>query len=153
MRYNAFSSKLWNLKSSGQACIFGVSSEELFECDVTDEMKRALDSGDTSLQFRISFEKAGDNDGEQDLVMFYNTDPNTNEPGIFQLVIITSNVSTNADGGEQQSIPARSNILDDIHVPVILYLVKESGFISTKRNSDNIHALFQKTQADFGLQS
>ena len=38
-------------------------------------------------QLRLRLEKAGDGDGETDLVAFYKTNSNTNEPGIFEVEI------------------------------------------------------------------
>lgn len=146
VRYSVFSSELWNIKPVSQACIFGTFSRKLLECDVTEVLKRTLTDGNTALQFRIRFEKAGDSDGEQDLVMFYNTNSNTNEPGIFQLVVHTATVSSNTESEEQQSVSARSDSLHALHVPVVLHIVKESGSVSTGRSSDSIRALFQKSQ-------
>jgi len=40
-----------------------------------------------SIQFRIRFETVDDSDGQADLALFYLTDSNTNEPGIFSLTI------------------------------------------------------------------
>jgi hypothetical protein len=55
------------------------------ECDVTDAVERAVALGEDRVQFRLRFETAGDDDGEADLAMFFVTDSNTNEPGIFTL--------------------------------------------------------------------
>jgi len=46
-------------------------------------------------QFRLRLYAAGDGDGEQDLVAFFKSDSNTNEPGIFLLDVT---VSPNAKG-------------------------------------------------------
>ncbi|MBI4159988.1 matrixin family metalloprotease [Candidatus Wolfebacteria bacterium] len=56
-----------------------------------------------------------------------------NEPGIFQLGVIAANMP----GG----------INNDIRIPVVLHVVKNSGTISTARNKENTLALFQKSQA------
>ena len=94
VRYDNFSADLWNLETTGFNCLFAqfVASETEsilgpFECDVASVVQRSLDSGYRYAQFRIFFDKAGDEDGVQDLAFFYITDSNTNEPGIFELVV------------------------------------------------------------------
>jgi hypothetical protein len=44
-----------------------------------------MSSGAGSVQVRLRFERAGDNDGDQDLAMFFREDSNINEPGLFTL--------------------------------------------------------------------
>ena len=88
IRYDSFSSTLWNLRpEEGFACIFSEILDDLYECDVTEVVKRSIKDGYGYAQFRLLFDEAGNKDGEQDLLMFYITDSNTNEPGIFELVI------------------------------------------------------------------
>ena len=88
VRYDSFSSALWNLEAEeGLACVFAEASEGPYACDVTEAVKRSLSDGYPYAQFRLLFDEAGDGDGKQDLLMFYITDSNTNEPGIFELVI------------------------------------------------------------------
>lgn len=146
VRYDVFSSALWNLQSDGPACAFSVSSDGSLACTVTDVIRQALDNKLRLAQFRIRFEKAGDGDGNPDLALFYNTDSNKNEPGIFQLEVVIVNVLTNEDGREQ-NISENRSVYDDIHIPIVLHIVKNSGQISTARNKDNILTLFQKSQA------
>lgn len=131
--YDAFSSALWNRQSNGPACTFSILSDNSVACAVTDVIQRVLDNKSRSAQFRVRFERAGDGDGNPDLAFFYATDSNKNEPGIFQLEITLANVSAD-------------NRSDDIHIPVLLYIVKNSGLVSTARNKDNVLALFQKSQ-------
>ena len=50
-------------------------------------MQRALDDERPNVQFRLRFDRAGDGDGSPDLAMFFITNSNTNEPGIFELEI------------------------------------------------------------------
>ena len=87
VRYDTFSSKLWDLGSSGNGCIFATSEEGPFECDVSSIVTNSLNDNYRYAQSRIRFENPGDNDGQQDMVMFYITNSNTNERGIFELVI------------------------------------------------------------------
>jgi len=94
VRYDNFSADLWNLETTGFNCLFSqfVANETEsilgpFECDVAPVVQRSLDNGYQYAQFRISFDRSGDEDGEQDIVFFYITDSNTNEPGIFELVV------------------------------------------------------------------
>jgi hypothetical protein len=56
-----------------------------FECDVTSFVADFVKAGATRAQFRIVFDQVADNDGEQDVALFFLTDSNTNEPGIFPL--------------------------------------------------------------------
>lgn len=90
VRYEQFSSALWNLESNGIVCILDMLADGAFECDVTLAISQALDNGYSSAQLRLRFEKAGDSDGTSDLVQFYNTNSNTNEAGIFKLEVDVS---------------------------------------------------------------
>ena len=88
IRYDSFSSALWNVKpEEGFSCIFSDTLEGLYECDVTEVVKHSIKDGYGYAQFRLLFDEAGNKDGAQDLLMFYITDSNTNEPGIFELQI------------------------------------------------------------------
>lgn len=130
--YDAFSGALWNRQSDGLACAFTVSPDGSAACAVTDTVQQALDNKSRSLQFRIRFEQASDGDGSPDLALFYTTDSNKNEHGIFQLEVVLAAVSTEGN--------------DVIRVPVVLHIVKNSGATGTARDKDNILALFQKSQ-------
>ena len=55
------------------------------ECDVSGAVQRSLDDSYRYAQFRVRLDQAGDRDGDQDLVAFFKSDSNTNEPGIFLL--------------------------------------------------------------------
>ena len=50
------------------------------------------------------------------------------------------------DSEYRESLGNRTTSIDDIHIPVVLHAVKNSGSISTQRDSDTIFALFQKSQ-------
>jgi len=54
---------------------------------VTNSVQSALDAGETRFQFRLKFDQAGDGDGRADLAMFFATESNTNQPGIFTLAL------------------------------------------------------------------
>ena len=90
VRYENFSSELWNLEAEDFNCVFANSTDGPFTCDVTKVVQQSLNDGYAYAQFRLLFEKAGDNDNEQDLVMFFITNSNTNEPGIFELELRNS---------------------------------------------------------------
>jgi len=139
VQYNAFSSALWNQPSNGPACTLIMSSDGSVACDVTDAIQQALDNGLRSAQFRIRFEKAGDGDGSPDLTLFYNTDSNKNEPGIFQLEVAVESASAQIENAGQ-------TVYDDIHVPIVPHLVKNSGRVSSVRSADSMVELFQKSQ-------
>ena len=84
--YDSFSPTLFDLPPTGAAVACNrVVDDGGLECEVTDAVARAVDAGDARAQFRLKFQTAGDNDGEADLAMFFVTDSNTNEPGIFRL--------------------------------------------------------------------
>lgn len=131
--YDAFSSALWNRQVNRLICKFTVLPEGSVACAVTNAIQQALDDKLRSVQFRIRFEKAGDGDGSPDLAMFYNSDSNKNEPGIFQLEVILANMPV--------------GINNDIRIPVVLHVVKNSGTVSTARSKVDVLALFKKSQA------
>lgn len=84
--YESFSPTLFDLAPTGAAAACNrVGDDGGLECEVTDAVARAVDAGDARAQFRLKFQTAGDNDGEADLAMFFLTDSDTNEPGIFTL--------------------------------------------------------------------
>ena len=131
--YDTFSSALWNIKPDSFICAVADITDGIFECDVTSAIQQALENGSHFAQFRIRFEKASNNDGQPDLVMFYKTNSNTNESGIFQI--------------EEKIGKKEANSLDAIHIPVALHLVKNSGGINTLRSESAALNLFQKSQA------
>ena len=85
VRYDAFSSALFDLApvDGGHTCVFATSTEGPFECDIAPLVQSALDDGRDFAQLRLAFDLAGDNDSSSDLALFFITDTNTNEPGIF----------------------------------------------------------------------
>ena len=85
MSYDAFTPTLFDLPPTGAAVACSRVGDDRVECDVTDAVARAVGAGEDRAQFRLKFETAGDDDGEADLAMFFVTDSNTNEPGIFTL--------------------------------------------------------------------
>jgi hypothetical protein len=89
IRYDSFSAALWNLPAfaGGHSCVFATSATGPFECDIGPAVQRALTDGRDFAQVRLLFDTAGDSDGQQDLAMFFISDSNTNEPGIFELLV------------------------------------------------------------------
>jgi len=85
--YDAFGPDLFDLRSASQPVVCTRVGETGIQCDVSDLIRSALDDGATIFQFRLKFERAGDGDGRADLAMFFRTDSNTNEPGLFTLTI------------------------------------------------------------------
>lgn len=84
--YDLFSPTLFDLAPTGDAAACNrLDNDGGLECEVTDAVTRAIAAGDVRAQFRLRFQIAADNDGEADLAMFFITDSNTNEPGIFTL--------------------------------------------------------------------
>lgn len=83
--YDVFGPELFDLPSTGTASICSQVSEGGIECDVSSAVAGVIATGDARAQFRLRFETIGDNDGTADLALFFLTDSNTNEPGIFTL--------------------------------------------------------------------
>jgi len=89
MRFDSFSSALWDQEpvAGGGTCVFATSADGPFECDIASIVQASLDEGYPYAQVRMSLDQAGDSDGSADLAMFFITDSNTNEPGIFELEV------------------------------------------------------------------
>ena len=89
IRYAKFSSALWNLDPlpGGADCEFATSPNGPFKCALAETVQRSLNDSYPLAQFRLLLDRAGDNDGSQDLISFYIADSNTNQPGIFQLEV------------------------------------------------------------------
>jgi len=85
--YNEFGPSLFDLPADANAVECGRVGESDLRCDVGEATANALSAGADRLQFRIRFETSGDLDDSPDLAMFFLTDSNTNEPGIFTLRI------------------------------------------------------------------
>ena len=75
IRYTKFGSALWNLEplADGAVCEFATSPNGPFQCDLA--------------QFRLLLDRAGDSDGTPDMVAFFVSNSNTNQPGIFELEV------------------------------------------------------------------
>lgn len=87
VKYDRFGQHLFDLPSSGDPSTCTVIGGTAIACDVTRAVQAAADEGVPSVQFRIRFERVADNDGQADLAMFYRSDSNRNEEGLFTLVI------------------------------------------------------------------
>jgi hypothetical protein len=83
--YDDFSREIFDLAAIGAPADCEVIGETQLECDVTSAVASAIEGGARRVQFRLKFDRPGDDDGEQDLALFFLTDSNTNEPGIFTL--------------------------------------------------------------------
>lgn len=83
--YDAFGPELFDLAASDDAVACRVTDNTSIECDVTAAVHNALAEGHDTVQFRLRFELPADNDGQADLAMFYRSDSNTNEAGLFTL--------------------------------------------------------------------
>lgn len=94
VRYDSFSSALWNLEpeAGGRSCVYAMNQDSDFQCDITDIVENSFNDSYSFVQLRLRLENAGDSDGQQDLVLFFNSDSdsNTNEPGLFNLDITFS---------------------------------------------------------------
>ncbi|MFQ5554046.1 MAG: hypothetical protein ACE5GC_01585 [Acidimicrobiia bacterium] len=85
--YDAFGPSLFGIPGlSDPADCTRVDATGL-QCDVSEIVSPLLAGGDTTVQLRLKFERPADNDGRPDLAMFFRSDSNTNEPGLFTLTI------------------------------------------------------------------
>jgi hypothetical protein len=87
VEYSLFGPDLFDLSAIGDPLPCRVVGDSGVECDVTAAVQSAADQGAPNVQFRLRFSSLADNDGQPDLALFYLTDSNTNEPGIFELSI------------------------------------------------------------------
>ena len=83
--FQSFGPEVFDIEPAVPATECSRSGESSLSCDATDAVQQALDNGAGRVQFRMRFDTPGDSDGSQDLAMFFLTDSNTNEPGIFTL--------------------------------------------------------------------
>ncbi len=90
VEYTTFGADLFDLPVSGDPTTCTVINGSAVTCDVTTAVRSAIARGDSSVQIRLRFERVADDDGQPDLAMFYRTDSNTNEEGLFTLVITGS---------------------------------------------------------------
>lgn len=83
--YTEFGPPLFELEADGDPvnCL-RVGPSGLI-CDVTQAAADGVAAGKDRLQFRLQFQNLSDSDGEPDLALFYLTDTNSNERGIFTL--------------------------------------------------------------------
>ena len=83
--YDSFGPQVFDIPTDGEPVACERIGETGLSCDVTELVGADIGSGATVSQFRLRFDQAADGDGRQDLAMFFLTDSNTNEPGIFVL--------------------------------------------------------------------
>jgi hypothetical protein len=85
--YDSFGPELFDLSPIGPHSECTATSTTSIACDVTSAVQAAVDRGADLAQFRLRLANLGDSDGQQDLVMFFRSDSNTNEAGLIELVI------------------------------------------------------------------
>jgi len=92
MKFNDFSSDLWDKApvTDGVSCTYATDADDAFGCDVTAAIQSAVDDGKKLARFRFRLDVAGDSDGEQDMILFYVSDSNETEPGLFDLDVEAS---------------------------------------------------------------
>lgn len=83
--YEQFGAELFNIEPTSDLTTCTRPGDGGFTCDVSQPVQDVIESGAERVQLRLTFEQLADNDGEQDLALFFITDSNTNEPGIFTL--------------------------------------------------------------------
>ncbi|NOX31426.1 MAG: hypothetical protein GXP35_15470 [Actinobacteria bacterium] len=84
--FDNFSPPVFETEPTGPTSACTVGSDGRFRCDVTEAASSAIAADDSHIQIRVRFDEVGNGDGEQDLAMFFLTNSNTNEPGIFRLI-------------------------------------------------------------------
>ena len=136
--YDAFSPALWNIPSQGRACTLAAEANSAVSCDVTAAVRAALESDSKFLQLRIRFERAGDSDGAPDMVLFYTTNSNTNEPGIFRLEARRSSAERKPESVQEKSV---------FHIPVVAHLVKKSAEAGSGREQAELTELFARAES------
>lgn len=89
MVWDRFTPDLWDDAPipTGASCVFATSPAGPFECELASAIQRSINGVHSYAQFRLRFDRAADSDGVADLAAFFRTDSNTNEPGIFELVV------------------------------------------------------------------
>ena len=86
VEYSAFEPESFDLPASSELGLCAVDVEAgTFECDVTELLEAATEADAELLQLRLKFDELSDGDGEPDLALFFLSDSNTNESGIFTL--------------------------------------------------------------------
>lgn len=83
--FETFGPPLFEIQPTGALTICERESDTAISCDVTAGAQAAIEAGSDLVQLQLTFQEESDNDGEQDLALFFLTDSNTNEPGIFFL--------------------------------------------------------------------
>jgi len=71
----------------GPVACEAIIDEATLTCDVTAALTAAAESGDDRINLTLKFAEASDGDGEPDIAVFFFTDPNSNDRGIFNLAI------------------------------------------------------------------
>lgn len=87
VEYSTFGPELYDVTAVGAPVSCVRTEPDNVECDVTSSVQVAADQGDGNVQFRLRFERPADSDGQPDLALFYLADSNTNEPGLFTLLV------------------------------------------------------------------
>ncbi|NNE73459.1 MAG: hypothetical protein HKN26_07340 [Acidimicrobiales bacterium] len=87
MFFDEFAPELYDQRPDGEGIACERADATTIECDVTPMLTNAVVKNRTHVQFRLRFDTPGDGDGEPDLARFFLTDPTTNEPGIFNLIV------------------------------------------------------------------
>jgi len=87
VEYSSFGPETFDLPALDMPTACRVIDGTSIGCDVTVAVQNAIKQGRDSVQFRIRFERPADNDGQPDLAMFFRSDSNTNESGLFDLVL------------------------------------------------------------------
>ncbi|MEE9414622.1 MAG: hypothetical protein V3V01_05000 [Acidimicrobiales bacterium] len=83
--YESFGPPLFDLVAEAPAVTCERVEVSGLSCDVSASARAAIEAGRSTVQYRLKFETVADGDGQQDLALFFLSDSNTNEPGIFAL--------------------------------------------------------------------
>ena len=90
VRYSSFGPELFDIEAVGEPVECSRPDATSIACDVNEAVGLAIAEALAEVQVRLRFEQPADSDGRQDLAMFFRTDSNTNEAGIFELELTPS---------------------------------------------------------------
>lgn len=148
--YERFGPALFDLAPTGDLVSCSRPADGELACDVTNAARSAIEAGDSRVQFRLTFETISDNDGQQDLALFFLTDSNTNEPGIFTLDLASGgDESTDAAQATSKetatAIPSSQPERTPLTLPLSLYVVRDaddpSSALSSQRSVAEVEAI------------
>ena len=87
VRYDTFGPEVVGSEPVGPAVTCPTPTDNNFTCEIGQAVNAEIEAGRERIQVQLRFEGISDPDGEQDMALFFISDSNTNEAGIFELVL------------------------------------------------------------------